>query len=162
MARKRRCENKSYFTAKGSSLTFIGAANSSKCEKLIKAMEWPLHIEKVGSDVVAYFVDDWYKDELEYLRRCYGNYFGDMLLNENIDKNTDIVLANHIPSILPLRDNRTWEDVYEEHITSTERDDSGALYSSGSTMGGSYDKDEEPAIVKTYSINEYRANGYFN
>ena len=53
MARKRHCENKSYLTAKGSALVFIGAAKSDKLETLKKALEWPLHVVIKGNDVFA-------------------------------------------------------------------------------------------------------------
>ena len=73
-----------------------------------------------------------------------------------------IVLANVLPETLPLQGGRTWEEIYERSLESTERDESGMKYTSRK-VGANYNKcvEDEPAIVKTWSVNEYRTNGHF-
>lgn len=165
MARKRNCEHKSHLNAKGSVLVFIGAAKSDKLETLKKALEWPLHVVVKGNDLFAYFQDDWSNDELEYQRRCHQTLLGELLAKQNVKSLQGIVLANVLPETLPLRDNKTWAEIYERSLESTERDESGMKYTSR-RVGANYTrKDEEgelePAIVRVFSTNEYRTNGHF-
>ena len=161
MARKRNCENKSYLTAKGSSLTFVGAAKNPKYDTLKRAIEWALHVVEKGDDLIAYFQDDWYKDELEYLRRVWGKQLGELLLNANIKKNPSVVLSKVLPERLPRQNNRTWEEIYEASLESTERDESGTNYTSRNT-GANYESEEDkPDIVRVWSVNEFRVNGHF-
>ena len=165
MARKRHCENKSYLTAKGSALVFIGAAKSDKLETLKKALEWPLHVVIKGNDVFAYFQDDWCVDELEYQRRCHKSLLGELISKGRVKTMQGIVLANVLPETLPLQGGRTWEEIYERSLESTERDESGMKYTSRK-VGANYNKggecgEGEPAIMRTWSVNEYRTNGHF-
>lgn len=161
MARKRNCEHKSYLTAKGSSLTFVGAAKNPKYDMLKRAIEWALHLVEKGDDLIAYFQDDWYKDELEYLRRVWGKQLGELLLNANIKKNPSVVLSKVLPERLPRQNNRTWEEIYEASLESTERDENGTNYNSRNT-GANYESEEDkPDIVRVWSVNEFRVNGHF-
>ena len=165
MARKRHCENKSYLTAKGSALVFIGAAKSDKLETLKKALEWPLHVVIKGNDVFAYFQDDWCVDELEYQRRCHKSLLGELISKGRVKTMQGIVLAKVLPETLPLQGGRTWEEIYERSLESTERDESGMKYTSRK-VGANYNKggecgEDEPAIMRTWSVNEYRTNGHF-
>ena len=160
MAVKRHCENKSYLKAKGSSLRFIGAARDDRKDMLMRAFNFPLHVCVVGDDIVSYYQEDWYKDDLRFMRENFSKQLGSLLLPQNISKRTNVVLANVLPERLPMQDNKTWQQIYERSIESTTRDDSGKSYTTRvSSLRG--DESDEPAIVRTLSVNEYRTNGHF-
>jgi len=165
MARKRNCEQKSHLAAKGSALVFIGAAKSDKLETLKKALEWPLHVVVKGNDLFAYFQDDWCVDELEYQRRYHKALLGELISKGHVKTMQGIVLANVLPETLPLQGGKTWEEIYERSLESTERDESGMKYTSRRVGSNYTKKDEEgelePAIVRVFSTNEYRTNGHF-
>lgn len=159
MAVKRHCESKSHLTAIGSSLRFIGAAKSPKLEQLKRALNFYLHYEIKGDDLIAYYQDDFYKDDLEFMRERYGNILGALLLPQNVKKNANVVLAKVLPERLPMQDNKTWAEIFARSIESTERDDNGSCLSSRTT--GGLLENEQPDIVRVYSQNEYRTNGHF-
>ena len=161
MALKRNCEHLSFKTAKGSYLRFIGAAKADDVKVLIAALNFPLHIEIKGEDVIAYYDEDFYLDDLDYIKRTFGARLKHFLEKGKVVKCKDIVLADYLPSVLPLQDNMTWEEIYNRSLESTTRDESGQCYTTGQN-GENYDADKIPAVVKTYSINEYRVNGYFS
>ena len=159
MAVKRHCENKSHLTAIGGSLRFIGAAKSHKLELLKKALNFYLHYEIKGDDLIAYYQDDFYKDDLDFIRERYGSVLGMLVHSKNVKKNGRVVLAKVLPERLPMQDNKTWEEIYARSIESTERDESGSSYTSRTT-GGLLGEDE-PDVVRVYSQNEFRTNGHF-
>lgn len=159
MAKKRNCEHLSHLTAKGSSLRFEGAANDDRCKLLMKAFNFPLHVEVKGADVIAYYEDDFFLDDLRFMRENYGKQLGDLLIKAK--KNTSVTLADVLPDTLPMQGNKSWEKIYEESLESTERDNTGMKYTSRK-IGSNYNKqEEEGAIVKVYSANEFRTNGHF-
>ena len=166
MAIKRNCEHKNYLTKKGSSLRFIGAARDVYKNNLMHSFCFALHVCEVGDDIVAYYQEDWYKDELRFMRENYAKYLGNLLSNKRIVKSTNVLLAKVLPERLPRQYNKTWQQVYEEGLESTERDENGMKYTSRK-VGANYNKsgddsgEEEPAVVRTYSISEFRANGHF-
>jgi hypothetical protein len=159
MAVKRHCESKSHLTATGSSLRFIGAAKSPKLEQLKRALNFYLHYEIKGDDLIAYYQDDFYKDDLEFMRERYGNILGALLLPQNVKKNANVVLAKVLPERLPMQGNKTWAEIFARSIESTERDDNGSCLSSRTT--GGLLENEQPDIVRVFSQNEYRTNGHF-
>ena len=161
MARRRHCENKSYNNAIGSSLRFVGAVKKPQSEILKKCLCFPLHITEDGDDIVVYYMDDMANDDLRLLAKHEHQIGGDIANRKNIRKNMAVWLADVLPEHLPLQHGKTFEEIFEESLRSTERDEDGMGYGSRK-VGANYCKDdEEPAIVRTYSINEYRTNGYF-
>ena len=160
MARKRNCESKSFKTAKGSSITFVGVVNKRKYQDLLKALQWDLYREEKGNDLVVYLPDDWWYDELENnLRANHWDYLMGILDDENIKiKKENVVLSKHLPEYLPKL-KCTAEEWYEHFMESTEREENGSV--KGCRRHFNEDAEEEPAVVKTYSINEYKTNGVF-
>ena len=160
MARKRNCEHLSHLTAIGSSLRFVGAAKSGKRNLLMSAFNFPLYVETKGDDIIAYYDEDFYLDDLRFMSENYGKQLGSLLKPENVMKNCNVRLASVLPETLPMQGDRTWQEIYEQGLESTERDNSGKSYNSR-RAGGNYDKEQECAFVKVYSSNEFRANGHF-
>lgn len=160
MARKRNCENKSYATAKGSSITFIGVVVKKKFQDLLNRIEWELWHEIKGQDLIVYFPDDWWYDELEVnLRAKHWDYLMGILDDENIRvKKECVVLSKHLPDYLPKL-KCSPEEWYEHFIESTEREEDGSVKGCRRHLNDS--DEDEPAIVKTYSTAEYKVNGHF-
>lgn len=161
MARKRNCENKSYKDAIGSSLRFVGGVKKPQANILKKCLCFPLHITEEGDDIVVYYMEDMANDDLRLLGKHQHQIGGDIADRKNIMKNMKVRLADVLPERLPLQRNKTFEEIFEFSMQSTERDENGMGYNSRK-VGANYCKDdEEPAIVRTYSVNEYRTNGHF-
>ncbi len=161
MARRRHCENKSCKDAIGSSLRFVGGAKKPQASILKRALCFPLHITEDGDDIVVYYMEDMANDDLRLLAKHGSQIGGDIADRKNIRKNMAVRLADVLPEHLPLQRGKTFEEIFEESLRSTERDEDGMAHGSRK-VGSNYCKDdEEPAIVRTYSINEYRTNGYF-
>ena len=160
MARKRNCESKSLATAKGSSITFVGVVNKRKYQDLLKALQWDIFREEKGNDLVIYLPDDWWYDELEEnLRAKHWDYLMGILDDENIRiKKECVMLGKHLPEYLP-KFKQTAEEWYEHFLESSEREENGSV--KGCRRHLNETDEETPAIVKTYSINEYKANGVF-
>lgn len=177
MAVKRNCENKSFLTAKGVALIFKGVVNKPRYEELKKCVQWYIHKEEKGDNLILYFLDDnTHSDLIKSMREQWkmrvpvGNsnmltmvvsmadYFGWRIDEEHVVFKNIEFLHKHVPEV--LEDGTTFEEYYNSTLESTMRDDSGKCLTSRTSNNVAI-ASEQPADVRTFSINEFKTNGHF-
>ena len=147
MAVKRNCENKSYLKAKGVALIFKGVVGKPRYEELKKCLQWYIHKEEKGENLILYFLNDnTHADLMKCLREQWqirvpvGNssvltmlvsaadYFSWRIDDEHVS----FKIVPHLHEVLPekLADGRTFEEYYNSTLESTTRDENGTAYTS--------------------------------
>ena len=150
MVRKRNTGHKTYQNAIGSSITFIGQAEN---EQLFKAINFDLHHEKKGDDIVAYFFEDDYDGEIYYLNKFYPALMDRLAAKSAIKINKKVKLYDVLPEFLP-KFKETWEARFEflmrSTVDDTTRDDEGSP--------SYYEPKQE--IVRCFSPMATKVNGF--
>lgn len=178
MAVKRGCESKSYLRAKGVALIFKGVVGKTRYEELKKCVQWYIHKEEKGENLILYFLDDnTHANLMEYMRSpktkvrvpvgnssiltmsvSMADYFGWRIDDEHVYYKDVERLHKVLPEI--LADGTTFEEYYNDYLESTTRDENGKLYTSRTSNVAAVDM-KNPSDMKTLSINEFKTNGHF-
>ena len=147
MAVKRNCENKSFLTANGIALIFKGVVGKPRYEELKKCVQWYIHKEEKGNDLILYFLDDnTHADLMDFLHNHamvhvpVGNssiltmsvraddYFTWRIDDKHVAFKNIARLVDVLPEV--LENGRTFEEYYNSTLESTTRDENGTAYTS--------------------------------